>query len=219
MTGAEFLDFLVGASDALGMTDKNPKDQSYRAFMLKCLNLTIKDISGRQQDWHWRWLEKTATAPTVIDQMDYDLPSDLEKYKIFSVFDRTTPITYKFIPHEKFLRYVPKPSDTYGNPYLYTVWGDNLKLFPVPSSILTIYIKYIKTPTMLGDNDNTCDIPPTWDNVIIDGALRYAYQFDTELGDLTSRVQLYEAGISRMKQDNNMNINEITSTESHRGRV
>ena len=82
MTGAEFLDFLVGTESVIGILDKNPSDTEYRAFILKCLNLTLKDISARQVDWHWKFLEKTVTTSTVADQMDYDLPTDIDTTKI-----------------------------------------------------------------------------------------------------------------------------------------
>jgi len=219
MTGAEFLNFLCGETGVIGITDRNVNDSSYRAFMLKCLNLTIKNIQTRQEQWHWKWLEKTVTTPTVSGQMDYDMPTDIDDYKIFSVFDRTNNRNYTFVPHDKFLRYVPNPSLNTGGSYIYTLWADTLKLYPVPDSAYTLFVKYISKITALVDDANTIEIPEKYDPVIIDGALRYAYKFDPELGTETTQVALYEAGINQMEAENRTNINDLGVTESHRNKA
>lgn len=219
MTGAQFLDFIVGKSGQIGMLQKNVNDTSYRAFMLSCLNLVLKDISNRQQQWHWRWLEKTATAPTVASQHTYDVPSDLDTNKILAVYERTNDITMKFMPYDKFVRLVADPSADSGNAVIWTFYANTLRLYPVPSAVLTMYMDYIKTITALADSAGTTDVPAKYDTVIIDGALVYAYKFDKNMGDWAKQQVVFEAGVTRMIQDNNMSIGELAISESHRTRI
>jgi len=229
MTGESFLNFLCGTSGRIGMLDCNIDDTEYRGLVLQWLNLVIKDIAGRQQDWHYRFLEKTVTASTVADQLDYDLPTDIDGYKVFSVLDRTHNHTYRFCPHDKFLRFVPNPSLSTGAPYLYTVWAGNLKLWPVPSSVFTIYLKYVKTLTALADDSNSTEIPAKYDSVVIDGVLVWAYKFDPQLGNADNQARIYEwgaggapgmptGGVQGLVLDNRININELGSSQSHRSR-
>lgn len=218
MNGKQFLDLLVGTSSSQGLTDKNPSDANYRAFMLECLNLVAKDIQNRQQTWHWRWLEKTATAPTVADQIDYDLPTDIDTNKIIAVFDRTDDVAYKFIPHDLFVKLIPDPSNDSGGSRFYTFWANVIKLWPIPDSVWTFYLRYIQEITAWADSTADNEIPQKYDPVIIDGALAYAYKLDPDLGNETRQIQLYEAGVNRMIRDNSVMPNHLPRARSHRNR-
>lgn len=216
MTGQQFLNFLCSKSGQIGLLDKNVNDSSYRAFMLDCLNLVVKDIQNRQVNWHWRFLEKTATAPTVAAQMDYDLPTDIDTNKLFALYDRTQDRTYKYIPYELFIRLVADPSNNSGDTVWWTFWGKVIKLFPIPSSVITFYLDYVQLITALTDAATSCEIPAKYDPVVIDGALVWAYKFDPEAGLWTAQQKAYEAGIKKMIDDNNSIINDGGETESHR---
>jgi len=218
MHGSEFLNLLIGTSTVDGLLDKNPDDTGYRALMLKCLNLVRNDISTRQQNWHWKWLEKTVTTVTVADQMDYDLPTDIDTTKVFSVFDRTYDRSYKFVPHDILIKIAPDPSTVTGNPYLYSIWAGVLKLYPIPDSVFTVFLKYVKNITSFTDAAVSIEIPEKYDNVVIDGALKWAYKFDPELGDEAKQTQLYENGISLMMMDNRLVIDGEPVSGSHRDR-
>ena len=219
MTGAAFLNFLVGKSGQIGLLDKNVNDTSYRAFMLDCLNLVLKDIANRQTNWHWRWLEKTATAPTVIGQIDYDLPTDVDTNKIFAVYDRTNDRTYTYAPYEKFVKRVADPSNNSGQSVWYTFWASLIKLYPIPASILTFYLDYISLATAWTDAAVSNELPAKYDPVVIDGALVYAYKFDPDMGLWTQQQAIYEASVKRMISDNSVMIDDLPVTTSHRGRL
>jgi len=216
MTGQSFLNFLCGTTGQLGILDKNVNDSAFRAFMLQCLNLVLKDIQNEQTNWHWRFLEKTATAPTVADQMDYTLPTDIDTNKIFAVFDRTNDRTYRYIPYERFVKLVADPSNNTGDPTFWTLWANVLKLYPVPSSVITFFMNYIQLITPLTDANTSCEIPAKYDVVVIHGALKWAYQFDPKLGSYADMAALYEKGLDNMKTENATIISEYSVSESHR---
>src|SRR3990167_414299 len=219
MTGQALLNFLCGKSGQIGLLDKSINDTSYRAFMLDCLNLVAEDIQNRQQSWHWRFLEKTATAPTVASQIDYDLPTDVDTNKVFSLSDRTNDITYTFIPYEKFIRAVADPTNYSGNSIWWTFWASMIKLYPIPSSVWTFYLDYISLITAWTDAAASNEIPAKYDPVIIDGVLVYAYKFDPELGNSQIQQVIYEAGVQKMIKDNMNMINELGRSGSHRDRL
>src|SRR3990167_3998305 len=216
MTGQEFLNVLCGSSAIEGLLDKNPDDTKFRATCLQWLNLVLKDIQNRQLSWHWRFLEKTATAPTVASQHTYDPPSDIDTHKIEAIYDRTYDRTYKFKPYDKFIRYVSDKSNDTGQSYIWTWFANSIRLWPVPASIWTFYCDYISLITPLTDTAVSCEIPAKYDPVVIDGVLVYGYRFDPELGDWAKQQALYEGGIIKMIKDNSMMIAELTESQSHR---
>ncbi len=218
MTGQQLLNIIAGSATVEGLADKDVADTKYRATALGYLNLIIQDIQTRQESFRWRFLEKTATMPTVASQLDYDLPTDIDTNKLVAVFDRTQDRTYKFIPYEKFVRLYPDPSNDTGDPSIYTFFANVLKLYPVPSSVFTVFLNYIKVMTDAADDSTDLDIPDRYRKVIIDGILTFVYKFDPELGDELKQTQLYELGIKRMIVENNQMIDERAQSQSHRSR-
>lgn len=217
MTGQQFLDFLCSKNGQIGMLDKNYQDTSYRAFMLDCLNLVLKDISTYQVGWHWRFLEKSATAPTVADQHTYDLPTDIDTHKIEALSDRTYDRKYIFVPYDRFSRMFPDPSVSTGSSIYWTLFANVIRLFPVPNTVWTMYIDYVKKITALTDSGSSnTDVPPKYDHIIIAGARAYAYGFDPDLGNEAQQIQIYKDGLDRMMSENKQVDSELCKTESHR---
>ncbi len=212
MQGTQFLDILMG------LADKNTDDTSYRSKLLDWTNLVLKDIQNRQQNFHWRWCEKTATASTVADQHTYDMPTDVDTNKALYLYERTNDISFKFIPYQKFVRTITNPANDTGTSYLWTFFANSLRLWPTPAAVVTFYLDYVKLITALADDTNTTDIPAKYDPIVIDGVLVYIYKYDPELGDWAKQQLAYEAGITRMISDNGQSPSEIVRPTSHRSK-
>lgn len=212
LSGSAWLDKI------LNIADKSSQDTAYRAMALDWLNLIVADIANRQTNFHWKFLEKTATANTVANQHSYDLPSDIDGFKIIAIYDRTNDVTYTYVPYELFVRRVADPSaSTGGNVVWWTYFADTIRLFPVPDSVWTFYLDYVKLPSEYTDSSSSqIEIPGKYNKVIMDGVLTYVYKFDPTLGDQVAQTQIYEAGIVRMIQDNEQTIAEATQPISHR---
>lgn len=219
MTGAEFLNYLVGTTNQIGLLDKNADDTEFRRFILQCLNLALGEMSTKQSVWHWKDLEVSSTTTTRINEIDLDVPEDLDGDKVFGLWDTTNNVTYDYIEHDKFLRLVPNPAQNIGSPYWYTIWGRIILLYPVPSSSFLVFLRYIRTIGSLSDNTATSGFPNKYDYVVIAGALKYAYQFDPQLGDAHTQQAIFNDGIQSMILENSTNINSLGKVESHRNRM
>ena len=212
-TGAEYIDW------ALRKADKSSSDTSYETLALDWFNEVILDLDNRQASYHWRFLEKTATAPTVANQMTYDLPTDISGHKIIAIYDRTNDITYKFVPYEKFVKLVADPSTNIGSTQVFwTFFADTIRLYPVPSVVMTFFLDYIKRMTLMVNSTATIDVPEECENVVQDGFLVHAYKYDPELGDWAKQQAVYEASVIRMQQNNSQIISEVVRPTSHRER-
>lgn len=129
MTGAALLD------DLLKIADKNSQDAGYRALGLVWLDYIIKDIQNRQVNYHWRFLEANTFFATAKDDFDYALvtiASDIDTTKIIHVYDKINDRTYRFVPYERFKMFVADEAKQTGDPYIFTIFGSNLILYPTP---------------------------------------------------------------------------------------
>jgi hypothetical protein len=219
MTGAQFLNVLCSSSSILGLSDKSSSDTVWRATVLEWLKLVFKDIQTRQVSFHWKFLEVTATASTVANQFYYTLPTDIDRKKIVHVYDQTDEITYIFVPYERFRKLVAKETaHTSSSIVNWTLWSNQIGLYPVPDSAKTFYLDYVQTFTDIADDANSIELPTAYDNIIIDGVMEYVYRFDPTLGNALNQRQIYESGIERMIKENGQNISEINVPMSHRAK-
>jgi len=198
MTGQEFINscmYDVGKIQVL-TTDTN-----LRTIILDWLNRVLKDIGSRER--HWYWLEKTATFATVANQMTYDLPSDINGQRVISVRQKDTPAKLIYVPQRELDILEPKPDSYTGNPLYYTLYANDIRLFPVPSDAYTMYLRYMKTIIALTDSaSSTTDIPPMFDEVILNGVKVHAYKYFPQWGNFEVARRDYEGGIINMKRDN-----------------
>lgn len=209
-SGSAFIDQLM---ESVGKIQTKTTDTNYRIIATNWFNQVIRDISSREK--RWKWLEKTSTFPTVESQLSYDLPSDIDGYNIFSLKQTETPITLKYIDQRRFDQLEPDPTETEADPEFYTVYASSLRLFPTPSQEITMTLRYLKTATALADDDETLDIPEKWDSVLLDGAKVHAFNYEPEWGSPKTQIQLYEAGIARMLQDNSNIQDDDGVSETH----
>ncbi len=190
-------------------------DTALRAIILTWANRILLDISTRHN--HWTWLEVGATFPTVAGQMPYSLPSaiDLTGKKMFTIRDAVSGNKLIYYDQRRFDEIEPNPTAS-GNPLYYTYWATGLKLYPIPSGILTMSVRYIKKITaVLDDTTTTTELPDKWQDVVIDGIKKYAYRMFPEWGDGNVAMAQYEAGIRRMWDENNIGLDDDQVTERH----
>jgi len=191
-------------------------DTALRVIALSWANRVIKDISGRHR--HWTWLEKTSTFATVASQMTYDLPTDVDTSgrKILSLKQYTTPTKLTYVNQRRLDELEPDPTTNEADPYLYTYWATAIRLYPVPSQAITMYLRYIKTISALTDSAlSTTDIPAKWDDVVIDGMKKFAFSMFPEWGDTGKQFAIFENGIDKMIRDNNEELDAEATSETH----
>ena len=219
MDGQDILNLIASSDTIIGLADKSSDDTVYRSTALKWANLVVDDIENRQQNFHWKFLEKTGTASTVASQHSYDLPADISGVKVLSVYERTNDVTYQYMDYSQFVKRVANPADNISTPSrLWTLYANTLRLYPVPAGVITIYMDYVKKATKFADNDTAIDIPDKYTKVVIDGILALAYKLDRQLGDEALQVQIYEGGMQKMVQDNLSSPPEIFRSTTHRER-
>jgi len=191
-------------------------DTNLRIIALAWANRVIKDISSRKP--HWVWLEKTSSFPTVIDQVSYDLPTDIDLSgrKVVSVRQTSTPAKLVYVSQHRMDELEADPTVSSGNPLFYTLWSSYIRLFPMPSAVITMYMRYIKTITPLTDSAvSTTDIPDKFSEVVLDGMKVHAFRMFPKWGDSNAQKVIYEQGILRMIEDDNAEIDADNISGAH----
>ena len=191
-------------------------DTNYRTMVLDWLNDVKDDISSRHP--HWNWLEKTATFYTVADQMSYDRPGDMDLsgIKIVSLKQTESPTKLFYVNQGRFDELQPKPTDSSGNPYLYTVYSDAIRLWPVPNDAIQMTLRYMKiNADDFTDGTDTSDIPEQYKKVILDGVLIDAFNYEPQWGNSDKARMAYEDGILRMMRDNDTALDDSSVSERH----
>lgn len=214
MTGQDFINncmYDVGKYQVL------TTDTALRVIVLSWANRVIKDVCSRHP--HWVWLENTSTFNTVIDQLTYDLPSDIDLSgrKVFTVRQKTSPVKLVYVNQRRFDELESDPTISTGNPYIYTLWANQIRLWPVPSSVMTMYMRYMKrAATALTDSaSSTTDIPEKFDEVILAGMRKFAFRLFPNWGNPDTQEVLYEKGITQMTEDNGIALDSDNISERH----
>jgi len=126
------------------------------------------DIQGRRQG---------ATADTVIDQREYDVPVDLLAMLVLRITDVNKRLIKTSI--ENFEAF---DKTTKGTPTHYTRVGAFISLFPLPEAVQELELFFIKEPPALALVTDTSGLPSMYDRVIHLISLRNAL-IDLEQND------------------------------------
>ena len=222
MTGQNFLNVVCGSSTVEGLLRYDPNDAKARVTVLGWLNLVLKDLANRQQNFHWRFLEKQATFNTAASDFDYALATiavDIDTTKFVNVYDKTDDNTYIYKPYEEFRKLIADETISTGSRFWYSIFAGNLLLWPLPAGIVSTSIDYVRVFTDATDAATAIDVPSKYDPVLVDGVLVYAQMFDPKRVNPAINFQSkYEDGVRRMIQDNSMIIDDMPRLGSHRSR-
>lgn len=141
----------------------------------------------------------------TIRKMHYATSSSVDR--ILSIRQTITPYQLKEATITQFHLFDPDPDST-GTPTVYFMLGRNSSkvwqfgLYPIPDSVINLYVEYLPIATDLSDDNDVSIIPAKWHtSVLLSGALWKGADF---IGD--SRAPRYRdefiLGIEQMKRQN-----------------
>lgn len=147
-------------------------------------------------------------ASYILRKVLYSLPSDLDR--VVDIRQAVTDQKLGSIDIRMFDGYLPDPTAT-SDPLYYSVIGlDSSKqwqitVYPIPSSIINLQLRYLKAPTTLSSASDTPLIPEKFHDIIIWGALfMYGHAFIDD-----SRMGFAERRYVRMLEDMKQNYSPV----------
>lgn len=198
-------------------------DTNYRAMALRWANRVKNYIGSRHPKW--TWLEVNGNFDTVDNRMSYDIPSGVgtapamnkSGHKVISLRQKDSPAKLTYIHQSIFDALEPDPTQTTGNPTIYTFNANSLRLWPVPDAVYTMYLRYAKyMPDDFADNGTEhADLPKQWEWVVLAGMRELAFRYEPEWGDYKAEHIIFEDGVSKMIDDNNLTLDSDDVSKGH----
>lgn len=169
------------------------------------------------------YFTKAATASTVTDQQEYDLPTDFEKaikceIQIDGIWKNVKPLqNFNGVP-------VISQTDSsqgfdWGQPYYYII-GDNIGFMPIPDETTSNNIKlwYQYTPEELEEDSDAPVIPAKYHHIIKYGAYANYLDQDDEHVAAENMRRRFERRVEQMVENLYQNqANEPRSVEITHG--
>lgn len=205
-------------------------DTNFQALVTVWANEAAKEVwsgKGLEVSPDWWFLQATYTFPTVVDQMTYDLPAELDSRKVFSLRQKEDGVTLIYIDQRVMDEKIPDPeTEGSGNPLWYTIYGRDattkkpyIRLLPIPSSIITMYLRFYMVMDEFDNSDSlsTIKLPDKYDSLLMDGILYKWYEYDPERGDANAKKAEFIDGIKKATEDNKVNDESLIAA-THGGK-
>jgi len=147
------------------------------------LQLYIRDGYNRIIDLERRWnfLEVSFSMTTTTNQQAYtinDFTAD-DVREVVSILDqdnaRLDYISYD-VAEEQFL----VSEESFSDPQFYSMWADQIHLFPVPSSAITLLVRGYRAPNDWVTSDTIVDGPDAFDIPLVYYVVSRVYQAQEE---------------------------------------
>lgn len=147
------------------------------------IQLYIRDGYNRIIDLERRWnfLEVSFSMTTTADQQAYTI-NDFTAHdvrEVVSILDqdnvRLDYISYD-VAEEQFL----VSEESFSDPQFYSMWADQIHLFPVPSSVITLLVRGYRTPNDWVTDNTIVDGPDAFDIPLVYYAVSRIYQAQEE---------------------------------------
>jgi hypothetical protein len=172
------------------------------AELLAATELTFTEAGGGQ------FYAKTFTATGATSYIEF-FHDDNADYDVdfVSVFENVNPKPLEYVNFDEW-RQRYRPVERRSDPANYRmperVFFNNDGRFgvsPMPDKSYTVEYDYYQVPTDLTAYTDTPSVPDKYKEIIVDGAMYYAYMFRDNLEQANDAKDKLKRGISRMRQD------------------
>ena len=152
-------------------------------------------------------LETTATADTVQNQMEYDVPTDMSvlrslKYKGYRIKPMSMAEFNEYIDGYTAADGVSPYGP--GIPEIFTVWNGKISLFPKPNESLTgsLTIYYIKHPAPVANLADELSVPLQYHNAVVKFCLKEAYELDEDFQKSQTKKAEFDSEMMKLNDRN-----------------
>jgi len=145
--------------------------------------------------------QKEKRAKTSISTQYADMPSDFIKARNIQLNTASNQVRLKYLtPEQMDINY---PSETTGQPEVYSILGDEFQFKPVPDDSYTVEIEYFaRFPALSGDNDTNW-LLTNQPGVYLYASLVQAAPYLDDNEKIATWAGLYNAEVNALnKQDN-----------------
>jgi hypothetical protein len=147
------------------------------------LQLYIRDGYNRIIDLERRWnfLEVSFSMDTTANQQAYTI-NDFTTHdirEVVSILDQDN-VRLNYISYDEAEEQFLVSEESFSDPQFYSMWADQIHLFPVPSSVITLLVRGYRNPTDWVTSDSVVDGSDAFDIPLVYYAVSRVYQAQEE---------------------------------------
>lgn len=172
-------------------------------------DLVNEGLQAYSTEVDWPWLGTSTTFSTVAGTQAYTPPANWNRTKLLTPDESDTLVLMSLAE----VREYGKEEHDRAFPTVYTIWGEQILLAPVPAGIYTIKHDYIKAEPELDQDNDTPLLPSQYHYALVHFAAAAGQLRQNETQRWEAEMKNYETWIKRMLK------NDRRSTQTMRVRV
>ena len=163
-------------------------------------------------------LEVTSVTDTVIGEQTYTLPVDLLKLRGIQYRSSDTQPYYRLKGYSlaEFNEKIDGWDGTTdsSDPICYTIYANEIQLFPVPSTAVTAALKvyYNRQPVTVVTTADTPELPLLYHDTIVKYCLQQAYEMDEDWDAVGNKAQEVDREINLLRGKQDWKVQEFYET-------
>lgn len=182
-----------------GITEMDSSDVSD-----SILQLYMRDGYNRIVDLERRWnfLEVTFTMNTVADQQAYTI-NDYTAYDMREVISLVDPDNARlsYISYDTAEEQFLGPMPVLGQPLFYSMWAEQIYLFPTPIDVFPLTVRGYRTPDDWVTNNTIVDGPDAFDIPLVYYVVSRVYQAQEEAQTASIYERSFTDAIALARKD------------------
>ena len=173
------------------------------------VNASIQEIDQEYPQWPYNYVEQEDTVTSGITRYSFPTDTTIIDFDSFRIKENTTlnnrTQKLKLLAYEEYLEsYIEQEYTDDTNLFSLPLFvskapGLEYVLSPAPDQAYTVVYEYYATSVNLIDATDTLKIPEIYRNVIIDGAMYYAYMFRGNTQDAMVSKDKFKDGLKNMR--------------------
>lgn len=156
------------------------------------VNLAIDELQSEQR---WPWNEAVDTITTVAGTAAYDVPSDWRATR--SIIDAEGRELALMSVSDIYMY----PSSSQGRPEAYCLYGDQVRIGPIPDTAYTLTHLYYKRHLALVQDTDAMTIPAEYAGVVAAKAAELASLRADDRSAAAAHAAEYLTGLTRIKRE------------------
>lgn len=191
---------LTALRDRCEQRFRDPTNQIVtEAQWLLYLNEAYRDVISASPFWPFKEVASTGTLTVTAGATYVNLPTDAER--VTSVRNATDDVVLQQVDGNAVPAANWANSDETGVPGWYRVYAGRLYVYPTPASDTVLDVEYPSPPADLSAGSDEPDFPENHHTVLIEGALKRAYEDDGDFARADRCKLAFDEALAAMKVD------------------
>lgn len=158
-------------------------------------------------DYSWPWLQAVETVTTVASTGTYNVAGDwAQTLELRRASDNFELIALSIGELED--SFDPS-SDANGEPWAFAIYGEQIRLRPVPDAVYSLTHRYYKTEPVLSNTTDTPLMPVRFHHAIVEYAAHLAFRRAGKQNQASAALEGYKMWRERMADDRRRRVGPV----------